>query len=227
MNDIKYPIKLIATAAIFCIAVMFVTTWVSHSGYHTLLEAESDEVRLHRLHAKLWKRESEGVGSVPVLTEFSEIPFSEIPEDDQRRNASDSKNNLNKNYKADKELIASIKEAIDNKDLSKIRDLAIITERAATTVSALENQSKFLQRAGRAEEAEALLASKGYLEQNQIIVNGLNRIVGMIHDESTSRIENQKKPVSNGSVGSAAGDAASDWCLVDGGSQFKTMGSGV
>jgi len=96
-------------------------------------------------------------------------------------------------HKTDKELIATIREAIDNDDLNKVRELAAISERAVTTVDALEKQAIFLENAGRKDEAKALLASKGFKDQNQIIVDGLNNIVGMIHEDSLHRIENQKK----------------------------------
>lgn len=188
MNKIRYPIKLIAIAAIICVTVMFGTTWVSHSGYHTLLATGSDAVRLQRLRAKLWKRESADVESASVLA----VSGDELVNGQGLKPKYD-RVVVRSRYLENKEMIASIREAIDSEDLSRVRELAIITERAATAMDALENQSEFLQRSGKSEEAKALLASKGYQEQNQIIVRGLNTMVGMIHEDSTNRIEQQKK----------------------------------
>jgi len=72
-------------------------------------------------------------------------------------------------------------------------ELANISERANTAVEALENQSKFLVRTGRPDEAAALLSSEGYKEQKKIFTDGMNRIVSLIHEDSRNRIDRQKR----------------------------------
>ncbi len=186
MREIKYPIRLIAIAAIIGIVVMLGATWVSHSGYHTLVDAELDEIRLHRLRAKLWKRKLIGSKTASSATTAQDAASPGL-------NDPDAKPLPRAQYETDRELIASIRKAIDSEDLNTVKELAIISERAATAVGVLENQSKFLEQSGRSQEAAALLESKGYRDQNQIIVDGLNRIVGLIHEDSVGRIEKQKK----------------------------------
>jgi len=72
MTDIKYPIKLIAIAGLVSVVVLFVVTWVSHQGYHTLLETGADEARMQRLRSKIWN------SGVPVaVSEPAPTPSSE------------------------------------------------------------------------------------------------------------------------------------------------------
>jgi len=193
MTDIKYPIKLIAIAGLVSVVVLLVATWVSHQGYHTLLETGADEARMQRLRSKIWSSGVPAAVSEPAPGRSSAGISKSIPPLADVRDSSRPVSVAVAMPVTEAELLKSIREAIDSADLDRIMELANISERANTAVQALENQSRFLVRTGRPEEAAALLSSEGYKEQKKIFIDGMNRIVGLIHEDSRNRIDRQKR----------------------------------
>jgi|GEM_PF-5816263 len=184
MSAIRHPIKLIAIAGLASVIVLLVTTWVSHQGYYTLLETGADEERMQRLRSKIW--DAKVTTSASGSSRSNEKTGNDVAGQVKNKSA-ESITAVNND-----ELLGSIREAIDSADLVRVLELANISERAKIAVAALENQSKFLERSGRLEAAAALLASDGFQEQKKIYDDGVNRIVGLIHEDSRNRIENQK-----------------------------------